>query len=187
MFIGRRKEPSLLEDAYSSNQSAFIPVYGCRRVGKSELILKFIDHKPGIYHLGKMAPAALQIREFLQEAARVLDEPLLSSYRRTTGRMFSQQSPTNANQKKTLLSSLTNFNGWQEPVRNCRLFSRNFGIVHGENPAIWCLLYAARMLVLWSAKYLAEKALCLGGARHRFFYDLFRILSQHNFIPDGRF
>jgi hypothetical protein len=79
LFIGRRKELSLLEDAYSINQSAFIPVYGRRRVGKSELILKFIGHKPGIYYLGKMAPAALQIREFLQEAARVLDEPLLSS------------------------------------------------------------------------------------------------------------
>ena len=79
MFIGRRKELSLLEDAYLSNQSAFIPVYGRRRVGKSELILKFLDHKPGIYYLGKTAPAALQIRELLQEAARVLDEPLLSS------------------------------------------------------------------------------------------------------------
>jgi len=79
MFIGRRKELSFLEDAFWSNQSAFIPVYGRRRVGKSELILKFLDHKPGIYFLGKMAPAALQIREFLREAARVLDEPLLSS------------------------------------------------------------------------------------------------------------
>ncbi len=48
-------------------------------MGKSELILKFLDHKPGICYLGKMAPAALQIREFLREAARVLDEPLLSS------------------------------------------------------------------------------------------------------------
>ena len=65
MFLGRRKELSLLEDAYLSDQSAFIPVYGRRRVGKSELILKFLDQKPGIYYLGKMAPAALQIREFL--------------------------------------------------------------------------------------------------------------------------
>jgi AAA+ ATPase superfamily predicted ATPase len=79
MFIGRRKEISVLEDAYAGKQSAFIPVYGRRRVGKSELILKLFSRKPGIYYLGKMAPAALQIREFLQEAARALDEPLLSS------------------------------------------------------------------------------------------------------------
>jgi AAA+ ATPase superfamily predicted ATPase len=79
MFIGRQKELSVLEGAYAGKQSALIPVYGRRRVGKSELILKFLGHKPGIYYLGKMAPAALQIREFLQEAARALDEPLLSS------------------------------------------------------------------------------------------------------------
>lgn len=79
MFIGRQKELSLLEDAYATKQSALIPVYGRRRVGKSELILRFLGSKPGIYYLGKMAPAALQIREFLKEAARALDEPLLSS------------------------------------------------------------------------------------------------------------
>lgn len=79
MFIGRQKELSVLENAYTGKQSAFIPVYGRRRVGKSELILKFLGHKPCIYYLGKMAPATLQIREFLQEAARALDEPLLSS------------------------------------------------------------------------------------------------------------
>ncbi|MBW1797170.1 MAG: ATP-binding protein [Deltaproteobacteria bacterium] len=79
MFIGRQKELSVLENAYKGKQSALIPIYGRRRVGKSELILKFMGHKAGIYYLGKVAPAALQIREFLQVAARALDEPLLSS------------------------------------------------------------------------------------------------------------
>jgi AAA+ ATPase superfamily predicted ATPase len=79
MFIGRKKELSLLEKAYAAKQSALIPVYGRRRVGKSELVLRFLGSKPGIYYLGKTAPAALQIREFLNEAARALDEPLLSS------------------------------------------------------------------------------------------------------------
>lgn len=79
MFIGRQKELSLLENAYTASQSAFIPIYGRRRVGKSELILKFLNSKPGIYYLGKVAPVALQIREFLREAARALDEPILAS------------------------------------------------------------------------------------------------------------
>lgn len=79
MFIGRQKELSVLESAHTKNQSGFVPIYGRRRVGKSELILKFLSDKHGIYYLGKTAPAALQIREFLQEAARALDEPLLSS------------------------------------------------------------------------------------------------------------
>jgi len=79
MFIGRQKELSVLENAYAGKESAFIPIYGRRRVGKSELILKFSNGKSGIYYLGKAAPARLQIREFLQEAARSLDEPLLAS------------------------------------------------------------------------------------------------------------
>jgi len=79
MFIGREKELSLLGEAYNDSRSALIPIYGRRRVGKSELILKFFQEKLGVYFLGKKAPAQLQIREFLQEAARVLDEPILRS------------------------------------------------------------------------------------------------------------
>jgi hypothetical protein len=79
MFIGRQDELSVLEKAYKEKTSAFIPVYGRRRVGKSELILRFLSEKPSLYYLGKTAPAALQIREFLQEAARALEETLLAS------------------------------------------------------------------------------------------------------------
>jgi hypothetical protein len=77
MFIGRTKELSFLEAAYSSKESAFIPIYGRRRVGKSELILKFIDNKPAVYYLGKIAPRSLQIKEFLKETSRAIDEPLM--------------------------------------------------------------------------------------------------------------
>ncbi|MCC6902932.1 MAG: ATP-binding protein [Polyangiaceae bacterium] len=78
MFVGRAAELSLLAAAHTAPESAFIPVYGRRRVGKSELILKFLEGARGIYVVGKTAPAALQIRELLVEAARVLDEPLLA-------------------------------------------------------------------------------------------------------------
>ena len=79
-FIGRRDELRVLENSYRGKGSAFVPIYGRRRVGKSELIRHFMKGKPGIYFLGKTAPAALQIREFLQEAAAVLAEPLLASF-----------------------------------------------------------------------------------------------------------
>jgi len=79
MFIGRKRELAVLERAYHSPQSALIPIYGRRRAGKSELILRFLKDKLSLYYLGKKAPAQLQIREFLREAARVLEEPLLSS------------------------------------------------------------------------------------------------------------
>jgi AAA+ ATPase superfamily predicted ATPase len=79
-FIGRQEELRVLGSAYEGPDSAFIPIYGRRRVGKSELILNFMKDRPGVYFVGKKAPAALQIREFLGEAAAVLDEPLLAGY-----------------------------------------------------------------------------------------------------------
>ena len=79
VFIGRRRELEALEQGYRSKQSALVPIYGRRRVGKSALILQFLEKKPAIYHVGKRAPAALQIHEFLQAAATTLREPLLTT------------------------------------------------------------------------------------------------------------
>jgi uncharacterized protein len=78
-FIGRRRELALLEGAYRDPGSAFIPIYGRRRIGKSELLLRFLSQHPGIYIVGKQAPPAIQLRELMDVAARHLDEPLLAS------------------------------------------------------------------------------------------------------------
>ena len=78
-FVGRDAELRHLQRAYRSDASEFIVVYGRRRVGKTELLLHSLHGRPGIYVMGKTAPAALQLRELLHEAARVLDEPLLAS------------------------------------------------------------------------------------------------------------
>lgn len=67
-----------LDRAFSSEQSEFIPLYGRRRVGKSSLILEFLRGKPGLYFVGKQAPAELQQKELLATAARTLGEPLLA-------------------------------------------------------------------------------------------------------------
>jgi uncharacterized protein len=78
-FIGRTAELAVLEAAYAAKDSAFIPIYGRRRIGKSELILHFMRGKPGLYHVGKLAPSALQLHELLADAAGVVGEPLLAS------------------------------------------------------------------------------------------------------------
>ncbi|MBI4602880.1 MAG: ATP-binding protein [Planctomycetes bacterium] len=78
-FIGRSQELKALEVAYAAPGSQFIPVYGRRRVGKSELILRFLEGKPSLYFLGKRGPAQLQLKEFLATAARALGQPLLAS------------------------------------------------------------------------------------------------------------
>src|SRR3970040_2176726 len=76
--VGRKKELAALEQAWKTEGGAFIPVYGRRRVGKSELLVKFMAGKPALYVTGKVPPAELQIREFLRTAAAALSEPLLA-------------------------------------------------------------------------------------------------------------
>lgn len=83
-FIGRQTELQTLNSAHRSKESAFFPVYGRRRVGKSELLRHFLGELPGVYYLGKQAPPALQRRELLEEAARRLDQPLLAHLRDET-------------------------------------------------------------------------------------------------------
>ena len=80
-FVGRRQELNLLTRAFGSARSEFIPIYGRRRIGKSELILKFMAGRPGVYYLGKQSPTDLQVREFLAEAAQSLGVPLLADLR----------------------------------------------------------------------------------------------------------
>jgi uncharacterized protein len=77
-FVGRSAELAMLAEAWRAQKSAFIPIYGRRRTGKSRLIVEFADAKPAIYHVGKQAPAALQRSEFMQLAAAALGEPLLA-------------------------------------------------------------------------------------------------------------
>ncbi len=77
-FVGRDAELGHLRRAYGAQESAFIVVYGRRRVGKTELLLHSLREQPGIYYMGKTAPPALQLRELLEESARVLEEPLLA-------------------------------------------------------------------------------------------------------------
>ncbi|MCP4590912.1 MAG: ATP-binding protein, partial [bacterium] len=85
-FIGRQRELELLENAYRAQSSAFIPIYGRRRIGKSELILHFTANRPSLYYLGKQAKPGLQMREFLAVAADLFDEPLLATMPATNWR-----------------------------------------------------------------------------------------------------
>ncbi len=52
-FVNREKELEFLETRYESNKPEFIPVYGRRRVGKTELLKHFIKDKPHCYFLAK--------------------------------------------------------------------------------------------------------------------------------------
>lgn len=87
-FHGRERELQVLDEAFTGQGSAFIPVYGRRRVGKSRLILEAQSRhsQASIYLVGKQAPAEMQRQEFLQTAAEALNAPLLESARLETWR-----------------------------------------------------------------------------------------------------
>lgn len=77
-FIGRERELKVLDDAWASGAGAFIPVYGRRRVGKSQLLLHWLERHEGVYQVGKEAPAELQIRELLEATAQAVGQPYLA-------------------------------------------------------------------------------------------------------------
>ncbi len=52
-FVNREEELALLEELYHSSKAEFIIIYGRRRVGKTELVLKFAPAKPSIYFLAE--------------------------------------------------------------------------------------------------------------------------------------
>lgn len=79
-FIGRTQELAALNEAYKSPRSAFWPIYGRRRVGKSELIRRFSQPHPTVYVVGtRGTPGQQLIREFLEIAAVTVGEPLLAT------------------------------------------------------------------------------------------------------------
>ena len=61
-FIGRSAELGVLKRALGSARSELIPIYGRRRVGKSEFILKFMAGNPGVYYLGPYPSPHLTIK-----------------------------------------------------------------------------------------------------------------------------
>ncbi|MCB9791348.1 MAG: ATP-binding protein [Alphaproteobacteria bacterium] len=76
-FVGRAAELRALRAAWSSPERAFVPIYGRRRIGKSELILRFMEEHPGVYLLGRQASEEEQLQELMRVAAEALGQPLL--------------------------------------------------------------------------------------------------------------
>ena len=77
IFIGRHQELKTLADQYAQPRSNLIPIYGRRRIGKSELVLHFLRNKPGFYFLGQKAAAEANLKAFCEAAAQFHQEPLL--------------------------------------------------------------------------------------------------------------
>lgn len=78
MLVGRKEEKELLQDAYLSDESKFIAVYGRRRIGKTYLIREVFDYNFFFSHSGLAnANSKKQIQDFclsLKEQGTVIEK-----------------------------------------------------------------------------------------------------------------
>ncbi|WP_297501518.1 hypothetical protein [Thermococcus sp.] len=72
MFANRRDELAFLESLYSSGKKEALILCGRRRVGKTELVKRFITGKLSIYFLANMGGLELNARRFYSEVAEGL-------------------------------------------------------------------------------------------------------------------
>ena len=73
-FIDRDRELGVLEEAYRSKGAGFLVIYGKRRVGKTELVKRFITDKPHIYLLGDKRSGSDLLAEFSRELGEYFDD-----------------------------------------------------------------------------------------------------------------
>lgn len=78
-FINRKNELESLEARYKDDKFEFIPIYGRRRVGKTELIKEFALNKKHIYFLSERTSAAENLNRFREKVADYYDDEILKS------------------------------------------------------------------------------------------------------------
>ena len=78
-FINRKKELSFLEDKWREQGAQFIVLWGKRRVGKTELVKRFMMDKPHVYYLCESTNETEQIKRFSSAIGRFFKEPLLET------------------------------------------------------------------------------------------------------------
>ncbi len=79
-FVDRKEELGFLEERYKTDLAEFVVLYGRRRVGKTELLLKFLENKNGFYLLASTEGDRQNIKDFSKIAGRFIgDENVTSS------------------------------------------------------------------------------------------------------------
>ena len=77
LFVNRVEELSMLEERHGSGRAEFVVIYGRRRVGKTALIMKFLENKDGIYLLARETSDIENLKRFSQKIARYFNDSFL--------------------------------------------------------------------------------------------------------------
>jgi uncharacterized protein len=183
-FVGRKKELSMLENAFASESSVFIPVYGRRRVGKSELILQFLKKKTGIYFLGKRAQPGLQIREFLRESSVSLNVPLLKDFSASDWES-ALSTVVNAHQKNAkLVLVLDEFQWMVEASPELISVLQNLWDRVWKNSGKIFLIVCGSYIGFMERKVLGKKSPLFGRRTGQIFLKPFGYLEASEFHPE---
>jgi AAA+ ATPase superfamily predicted ATPase len=73
IFLDREEEIEKVEEKYRSDKSEFVVLYGRRRIGKTELIKKFIEEKKAFYFLCEKNKIELESERFVERFNRKFD------------------------------------------------------------------------------------------------------------------
>lgn len=183
-FIGRQAEINVLEESYNSLESGFIPIYGRRRVGKSELILHCTADRPSLYFLGKQAPAALQIREFLREAARAFDQPLLAELNVSDWKTALTRVLDQAPRDQKIILALDEFQ-WlaKSSPEMPSVLQELWDLLWRDNGKI-LLILCGSYLGFMEKEVLGQKSPLFGRRTAQIFLQPFSYLESAHFFPD---
>ncbi len=77
LFLNRTRELSLLDRWWQSNQPELVTLYGRRQIGKTELLVHFLEGKPAIYYYADRQPLADQLNAFSEQVLALVDDPVL--------------------------------------------------------------------------------------------------------------
>lgn len=72
-FVNRQEELRYLDSAYQSERFEFVVIYGRRRVGKTELVKRFMEGKKAIYFLATATTKLDNIRRFKEASKNMVD------------------------------------------------------------------------------------------------------------------
>ena len=76
-FVNRIEELKSLDNKWKNDEAQFIVIYGRRRIGKTELIKKFMKEKKGIYFLGRLESKKDQLERISVSLSNFFSDPVL--------------------------------------------------------------------------------------------------------------
>lgn len=79
IFIDRERDLAALQERYQGDRAEFVILYGRRRIGKSELIERFLETARGIRLLAREESKHLQLKKFSESCADFFSDDFLKT------------------------------------------------------------------------------------------------------------